>query len=153
MPEPAHIGFYIHRNDPIGKFKALLYLPTNGGWEDTLEPLRNFLIKLPQELAHSPEPNRLAVAVMDYFVKQWGLGSVEMADQLDINIDWFYKISLENSGWFEAFEVKYVEWEGSIRPDGREVIWRVAEYTAELWACVSHPVDWELALNHPLELE
>ena len=140
------------RRPPIGQFQALLYLPFDGGWEGTLEPLRSFFAELPPDLAHDPEPARLAAAVRDYFVQQRGVGSVRMVDRLDVYIEWFYKVSLEGTGYLEAFEVRYVDWQGSTWPDGRSVVWGIAADTTKLWASESHPADWKVVLDLPLGL-
>ena len=34
MLEPVHIAFYASQDAPIGQFKALLYLPRRGDWEN-----------------------------------------------------------------------------------------------------------------------
>ena len=125
MPASAHIGFYSHRDASIGQFQDLLYLPFDGGWEGTPEPLRAFFAQLPSQVSRNPKLDHLAVATREHFVQQRGVGSVETANRLDVYAEWFYKVSLEGIGWMDAFQVKHVAWEGSTWPHGRSVVWEI----------------------------
>ena len=109
-------------------------MPTQGDWLGLLDPLRAFFAALPAELAHQPQVESLTAAVEDYLLQQRGLGSVQWVDRLDKKIEWFYRVDLEGTGQLEAFEVRYVDWEGSTLPDGQLVLWDVAEHTVDRWA-------------------
>ena len=94
----------------------------------------------------------MTVAVEAYLVQQRGLGSVQRVEQLDKEIEWFYRVDLESGGQLEAFEVRYVDWEGSTLPDGQRVLWDVADHTVDRWAVNRYPRDWKLVLGVPLGL-
>ena len=73
-------------------------------------------------------------------------------DLQDKEIEWFYRVDLEGMGQLEAFEVRYVDWEGSTLPDGQLVLWGIGEHTVDRWVVNRYPRDWKLALGLPLGL-
>ena len=150
VPPSAHIGFYVHEGDPIGQFQSLLYLPFRGGWEDTVDPLRAFFAGLPPEWTQGSEPGRVATALKDYLVRQRGQCSVEWASELQVEIEWYYKVCLNNSGWLEVFEVKYLNWDASVHPDGDVILWGLSPHNVALWLYERYPCNWKLALGVPL---
>ena len=127
-------------------------MPDHGDWLGLLDPLRTFFAELPAGLAQQPQIEAMTAAVEAYLVQQRGLGSVERVDRLDKEIEWFYRIDLEGTGQLEAFEVRYVDWEGSTLPDGQLVLWGVAEHTVDRWAVNRYPRGWKLVLGLPLGL-
>ena len=72
---------------------------------------------------------------------------------LDKDIEWFYRVDMEAGGQLEAFEVRYVDWEGTTLPDGQLVLWGVDEHTVDSWVVNRYPRTWKLVLGLPLGLE
>ena len=153
MSATAYIGFYASRDDPIGRFQTLLYLPEGGELEQLLGLLHAFFVDLPPLLAHHPESGSMATALMQTLEGQRGPASIKMADRLNVHIDWYYKVCLEGAGRLEVFQVKPVHASPSTPPEGSVEDGEISEHHKEFWSVDRPPPNWEVVLDQPLGLQ
>ena len=150
VPTPAHIGFFSDRHDRIGQFQALLYVADDGDWNSLYGPLGNFFARLAESVVRRPKPGPVSRALVAFLELERGVGNVRIADELDIYVRWFHKITLAGTGWLESYQVRYVSWEGVASPEGAPEFLGIDDHIAELWAADTHPLDWKVMHGGPL---
>jgi len=137
----AHIGFYKHHLDPIGAFGALLYQASQGEPQHLLNDLEIFLDVERAKLC--PSPGKSAARLVWYLLQERCYQNIGVHQGLKADIDYFYKISLNNGGRLEVFEIPIVL-DTSNHPQKGVIVWEQEERNPKRWAREGHPCGWQL---------
>jgi hypothetical protein len=128
LAAPGHIGFFSGRKDPIGSFQTLLYVPDHASPDDLIGPIEHCIGSLPEATLSEPgSASATMLVALDGLLSV----SVKMADRINPNISWFYRLDLGEAPTLRVFEVPALGPESRFDPEA-----------ASAWAAVSVPADW-----------
>ena len=130
MAAPGHIGFFSGREDPIGRFQTLLYVPDHASPDDLIGPVQECFASLPA--VSLSEPGSASAAMLTALDGLLSV-SVKMVDRINPNVSWFYRLDLGAAPALRVFEIPALEPESRFDPEA-----------ASAWAAVAVPADWKL---------
>ena len=137
MANPGHIGFYSTRDDPIGQFQTLLYLPDCAVPETLVKPTQACFRQLPEAIvSEAGSASALLLTALDAALQV----SVKMVDRINPNISWFYRLDSGAELRLRGFAVGPADAELPFGPDA-----------SSRWAETAVPDDWKLRLDMVLE--
>ena len=137
MAAPGHIGFYRTRDDPIGQFQTLLYLPDCALPETLVELTQACFGQLPMAVvSEAGSASALLLTSLDAALPV----SVKMVDRINPNISWYYRLDSGAELRLRGFAVGPADAELPFTPDA-----------SSRWAETAVPGDWKLCLDMALE--
>ena len=129
LAAPGHIGFYSGRDDPIGRFQTLLYLPDHASPADLVGPIQDCIGSLSAVALSEPgSASAMMLASLDSALPV----SVKMVDRINPNVAWFYRLDLADARVLRVFEISALGPESWFDPEA-----------ASAWTAAAVPTDWK----------